>query len=219
MASIENRILTSHVYDKIKQMIDEGVLPPGSRINKRELEAMLGVSQTPINDALSRLAGEKFVVQESRRGYFVRSPSTRELVDLFAARAALEGMAARLCAEEAQSEQLEEIASCFADFHFPLSDEEYERYSVNDKHFHNLIVRCSCNSAIIEMSELFGVIIKSNQLGLVRPPSATIDEHRALIAALRARNPQEAQKVMTEHHLRSRDVLKSHLLEEETPEK
>ena len=214
MASIENRILTSHVYDKIKQMIDEGVLPPGSRINKRELEEVLGVSQTPINEALSRLAGEKFVVQESRRGYFVRAPSTRELVDLFAARAALEGMAARLCAQRGTTEEIEEIATCFEGFELPLSKAEHDRYAVNDKHFHNLVVHYSGNSAIIEMSELFGVIIKSNQLGLVRPPEDTLDEHRALIAALRGRDEEEAQRVMTEHHLRSREVLAEHLLQE-----
>lgn len=213
MASIEKRILANHVYDKIKQMIDDGALPPGSRIQKRELEEILGVSQTPINDALSRLVGEKFVVQENRRGYFVRLPSTQELVDLFAVRAAMEGMAARLCAEKAEDEQVEEIATCFSGFEFPLSQAEYDRYVANDKRFHGLIVRCSRNEVILEMSELFGVIIKSNQLGLVRPPSETISEHTALIAALRARDRHEAQRIMTEHHLRSRHVLEATLVD------
>ncbi len=214
MASIENRILASHVYDKIKQMIDEGVLPPGSRIKKKELEDVLGVSQTPINDALSRLVGEKFVVQENRKGYFVRSPSTKELIDLFAVRAALEGMAARLCAEKAGDEEIDQIEACFADVEFPMTPPRWERYAANDKHFHNLIVQCSQNGAIADMSELFGMIIKSNQLGLVRPPDETITEHRALIAALRRRDAEEAQRIMTEHLLRSRAVLEASATED-----
>lgn len=101
MSKIENKILTDLVYEKIKTMIDDGVLLPGSKVNKAELAEMLGVSQTPINDALSRLAGEKFIEQKSRQGYFVRAFSDAELCALFEVRGGLEGVAIRLCAENA----------------------------------------------------------------------------------------------------------------------
>lgn len=208
---IEKRILTNHVYDRIKELIDGRDLVPGERVNKRILAHKLGVSQTPVNDALSRLAGEGLVVQENRRGFFVRLPSASDLVELYAVRAALEGMAARLCAELATDQEIEVIALCFEGVSFPLSESETKRYAVCDKRFHNLVVQCSGNQTIKEMAGRFAVIIKSNLLGLVRPPADTIDEHRQLIAALTDRSAQQAQQLMMEHHLRTRRVLERQL--------
>lgn len=204
---IRNRKVSDHVYDTIKKMIDEGALPPGSKIQRKELEDQLGVSQTPINDALSRLAGEKLLYQENRRGYYVAAYSDEELVDLFAVRAAIEGIAARLCAECASETELADLVSHFCDYTFPITAEEHRRYAAEDKVFHNKVIRYSHNEAIRDMYANNGYIIKSNQRGLVRPPRETIGEHQDLIRALAARNAHDAWVVMTEHHLRSRTFL------------
>ena len=208
MALIESRILTDHVYDKIRLMIEDGVLKPGSKINKRELEVALGVSQTPINDALSRLSGQKIIEQRSRRGYFVRDYSCKELIDIFAARAAVEGMAARLCVENATDEEIDEITALFAGVSFPMDENAYHAYELNDRTFHSRVIRYSRNQMIAEMNEQFGYIVKAATKGLIRPPEDTIDEHRALIAALRARDARLAGELMTEHHMNSREVLR-----------
>ena len=141
MGLIESRILTDHVYEKIKLMIQDGVLKPGTKVNKKELEAELGVSQTPINDALNRLAGQKHIEQRNRRGYFVRQYTCKELIDLFAARGAIEGMAARLAVENATEEEVEQIARHFEDVSFPLSEDEYHAYERSDRRFHATVIR------------------------------------------------------------------------------
>jgi DNA-binding GntR family transcriptional regulator len=210
MALIESRILTDHVYDKIRLMIEDGVLKPGAKINKRELEIALGVSQTPINDALSRLSGQKIIEQRSRRGYFVRDYSCKELIDIFAARAAVEGMAARLCVDNATDEgDRRRSRHCSPDVSFPLDDEAYHEYEMNDRTFHSRVILYSRNQMIAEMNEQFGYIVKAATKGLIRPPEDTIDEHRAIVAALRARDARLAGELMTEHHMNSREVLKS----------
>ena len=207
MGLIETRILTDHVYETIKLMIRDGALKPGAKINKKELESLLGVSQTPINDALSRLAGQKHIEQRNRRGYFVRKYSCRELVDLFAARGAVEGMAARLAVENASDAEIEQITRFFADVSFPLSEAAYHAYERTDREFHSLLIEYSRNAIMQEINEQFGYIVRTATTGLVRPPEETIGEHRAIIAAIRERNPRLAGELMTEHHLRSRDVL------------
>ncbi|GAB4369974.1 MAG: GntR family transcriptional regulator [Spirochaetales bacterium] len=216
MSKIENKILTDLVYDKLKGMIDEGVLSPGQKINKLELSQMLGVSQTPINDALSRLAGEKYLEQRSRQGYFVRAFSDEELVALFEMRGALEGMAIRLCCENATPEQIEELAHCFEGFSFPLNEHTYQDYVHADKTFHEKVIRYSGNPILLELSRTSGYMIKSNMKGLTRPPAETYPEHLAMVQALKERNGEKAQQLMIQHHFRSRNVFRSKLKRKET---
>ncbi|MFQ3621375.1 MAG: GntR family transcriptional regulator [Spirochaetales bacterium] len=214
MTKIENKILTDLVYEKLKAMIDDGVLAPGQKINKLDLSKLLGVSQTPINDALSRLAGEKFLEQRSRQGYFVRAFSDEELVALFEMRGALEGMAIRLCCENATGDQILELSRCFESISFPLSERTYLDYIHADKTFHEKIIKYSGNPILEELSKSSGYMIKSNMKGLTRPPEETYPEHLAMIRALNQRNGDEAQTLMTQHHLRSRNVFRSKLLQQ-----
>lgn len=215
MSKIENKILTDLVYEKLKAMIDEGVLTPGEKINKLDLSRLLGVSQTPINDALSRLAGEKFLEQRSRQGYFVRAFTDEELVALFEMRGALEGMAIRLCCENATDEQLKELSRCFEGFSFPLDEKGYQEYVHADKTFHEKLIRYSGNPILWELSRTSGYMIKSNMKGLTRPPEETYPEHLAMIKALQDRNADEAQQLMIQHHLRSRNVFRAKLKQKE----
>lgn len=208
MGRVENRVLAEHVYDAIKRMIEDGVLAPGTKVKKRELAVALGVSQTPINEALNRLTGEKYLFQESRRGYFVGFYSDAVLADLFAVRAAVEGIAVRLCAEEATDEELAEICNAFSSFEMPLSSEELRRYEQSDIEFHRAIIRYSHNEAIENLSHNHGYITKTLQRGLVRPPAETLPEHLAIIEALASRDGEAVQRLMTEHHMESRRHLK-----------
>ncbi len=211
MTKIENKILTNLVYEKLKFMIDDGVLIPGQKINKLDLSKILGVSQTPINDALSRLAGEKLIEQRSRQGYFVRAFTDEELCALFEMRGALEGMAIRLCCENALDEEIENVARCFEDFSFPLTEKTYTDYVHADKLFHEKIILFSGNPILRELSETSSYMIKSNMKGLTRPPEETYPEHQAMIEALRKRDGERAQSIMIQHHINSRNVFRSKL--------
>ena len=78
---IDNTSLKSYVYNEIKQMIYAGKFPLDQKINKAELAEHFNSSLTPINDALNRLVGEKFLTLESRKGYFVREFSVEEMIE------------------------------------------------------------------------------------------------------------------------------------------
>ncbi len=213
MKKIENSNLTDAVYARLKSMILEGMLVPGARINKKELSESLAVSPTPINEAVSRLAGEGLIQQRSRQGFFVRTFDDRSLADLFAVRAGLEGIAVRLCVMEASDEDLERLGGFFAQFKAPVPPTQTYAYMEEDIAFHKAILDIAGVDLIKEINANFGYTLRSYEFGLVRPPSDSIGEHHAIIEAVRARDPVKAGDLMIKHHLASRKVLIAKLRE------
>jgi DNA-binding GntR family transcriptional regulator len=209
MSKIEFKALSDQVYDKIRRMIDDGLLVPGGKINKLALSETLGVSQTPINDALSRLTGERLVEQRSRHGYFVHAYSWEELMPIFELRAGLEGMAIRLCVENKQPSQMRRLTHAFDGFEAQVPESRHDDYLRADKLFHESIIEYSGNPFLLELMRSSGYLLKSNRRGLVRPPSETLPEHRAIIDAVLRRDAREAQEQAILHLLRSRDFMRT----------
>jgi len=208
MSQIEKRALSDLVYERIRTMIDDGLLPAGTKVNKPELAERLGVSQTPINDALSRLAGERLIEQRARQGFYVRSYTYAELVPLYELRAALEGMAMRLCVESRAPQELGELVHAFDNFELPVPDSSRDAYTHADRIFHESIIRLSGNSFLIDLARTTAFLTKSNVRGLVRPPDETLPEHRAIIEAVLRRDAVAAHEQLVLHMLRSRDRLR-----------
>lgn len=212
MRRVENKALRNYVYDHIREMIDQGDLPIGKKIDKSELAERLGVSQTPIHDALNQLVGEKFLEQRPRDGYYIREFNAVEFCELFEMRAGLEGIAVRLCCENATDEQLRVLTSAFDEFSLPMDDELVHHYYEIDRRFHEDIVVFSGNGFILESLKTTGFQARTYQKGLVRGPDITLHEHRMVVEAIKARDGERAQQQMIWHLLGSRDVFKALLL-------
>ena len=97
-------------YRILRDMITSGELAPGERVTERGLAARLGVSPTPIREAISRLTHERLLLRVDGRTLQVAAPSLRQLREMSLIHAALSGVAARLAAEYASKEELDEIA-------------------------------------------------------------------------------------------------------------
>jgi DNA-binding GntR family transcriptional regulator len=216
MPRIENKALRNYVYDHIRELIDQGVLPVGKKIDKSDLSQRFGVSQTPINDALNRLVGENYLEQKSRKGYFIREFNISEFCELFEMRAGLEGVAVRLCCENATDEQLQTLVTAFDEFALPVDEVGLKRYYESDRRFHENIVLFSGNHFILESLRTTGFQARTYQKGLVRGPDITLYEHRMVVEALKVRDGERAQQQMVWHLLGSRDVFKARLLQQET---
>jgi DNA-binding GntR family transcriptional regulator len=212
MRRVENKALRNYVYDHIREMIDQGDLPIGKKIDKSKLAERLGVSQTPIHDALNQLVGEKFLEQRPRDGYYIREFNTVEFCELFEMRAGLEGIAVRLCCENATDEQLRILTSAFDEFSLPMDEELVHHYYEIDRRFHEDIVVFSGNGFILESLKTTGFQARTYQKGLIRGPDITLHEHRMVVEAIKVRDGERAQQQMIWHLLGSRDVFKALLL-------
>jgi len=208
MVKIKNDHLVDLVYEKVKQMILDGALIPGEKINKVELANILRVSITPVNEVVNRLAGEKLIDKINGSGYFVKKLTFEDLKEFFAVRAGLEGIAIRLFVNTLSDKKLDAFNNIFNKFVLPLDEKENMGYLKADQEFHEKIIELCGNSIIIDFNKNFNFVMKSYQKGLIRPPEETLSEHLEIIKAIMERNGQKAQELITSHHLKSREVLK-----------
>lgn len=225
MKRIESTIVADEVYRRIRMLIIEGKIPEGTRIDRKALADALGVSLTPVNVATARLLGERFLERRNgtgreNEGLFVPERPTAELVHVFAVRAGIEGIAARLCVERAIAgeslDKFEMLCASFSEYRdrdlsVPFTAEEREIYLDADKNFHEMLIEYADNPILSDIDSNLGCIHRSYIKGLIRLPEETLPEHREIIAAFVARDPELAQRLVIVHHLRSRDVLKASL--------
>lgn len=149
----------SRVIVRIREMILHGELAPGHRVREVELAGALGVSRTPVREALPILAQEGMLTQLDTRGFVVREFTPQEIMDAIDVRGVMEGLAARILAEQGPArrvmqalyECLHEGDDIFAKRHLVESDEE--RYGDMNKQFHSLIVQGAGSKVIADALE------------------------------------------------------------------
>lgn len=206
MQILDTRSLSDHIYLRIRTLILDGEYKPGEKIEKQALARQLEVSQTPINDALNRLAGEKYLEQRSRQGYFVRTYTAQDMKEMYEVRAGLEGIAVELCIERCPDDVIERLCRSFDGYELPIAGRKLTAYTLTDQKFHSTIIVHAGNELIASMNESFGYLMKSYQKGLARPPEETLPEHRDILAAMRARDGRRARDLMVLHHKRSAEI-------------
>lgn len=209
MKKIQNLSLAEAVYERVKAMIVHGELMPGTLVNKKELAETLSVSMTPVNEAISRLAGEKLIQQRDRQGLYIRSFDDRALADLYAVRAGLEAIAIRLCVMEGSGEDLKRLELFFQGYTLPVPASRTREYTDEDMAFHTTIMEIARIPMLADIEGFYGYMKKSYSHGLMREPSDTLNEHRSIIEAVKRKDAQLACELMMAHHLKSRERLLS----------
>jgi DNA-binding GntR family transcriptional regulator len=207
MSAIRRTVVSVEIYEEIKKALFNGEWAPGSRIDRKALAERFGISQTPINDALNRLTGEGIVESRLRDGFFVPDYNDEELADLFTARAGFESIAARLCAEEGPEAERRSFLDLFERFGETVQPGMEAAYLAADKEFHSRIIRLAGSSRLVEVEASFGLSGRSYEHGLVRSPSDTLSEHKAIVDAIVRGDGRAAQLGMAEHLLRTRYYL------------
>ena len=205
----------SRVIVRIREMILHGELPPGERVREVELAAKLGVSRTPVRESLPILAQEGVLTQLDTRGFVVRAFTPQEIMDAIDVRGALEGLAARMLAEQGPSrrlihslhECLREGDEIFANGHLVLADEA--RYGEMNRQFHALIVQGAGSKVVAEAIERNGRIpfasahaIAFDKIDLPRMYDHLLYSHRqhhAIVQALENGESSRVAALVVEH--------------------
>nr|WP_250152140.1 GntR family transcriptional regulator [Ancylobacter radicis] len=202
-----NTSLRTLAYDAIKKAITEMDLygqETEIRLDERQLSQDLGVSRTPIREALTVLEQEGFVRSVPRRGIFVVRKSKREIIDMIIVWAALESMAARLATSRASDRELASLRDMFHDFEGEAPTEHMNEYSDANIRFHQTIIGLGGCEMIGEMTANLFIHIRGIRAVSVRQENRSersLQEHRAIIAALVARDADLAERLVREHTL------------------
>ena len=192
--------------DAIKRAITEMDIyghPTEIRLDERTLSDDLGVSRTPIREALTVLEQEGFVRSLPRRGVYVVRKTRREVVEMITVWAAIESMAAAMAASRATPEQLRGLRALFEDFEAdPLR--RPDDYNAANMAFHKAIIRLSGCELMSELTENLFIHMRSIRSVTMQQSdraSRSIRDHLAIIAALEQRDAGLAERLVREHTL------------------
>jgi DNA-binding GntR family transcriptional regulator len=211
----EHENLDQKAYSILKDMIIERKLLPGQKIPQEKLARDLGISRTPLVSALKFLEQEKLVESVPRKGFFVRLFSKEEMVYIFELREVLEGLAARRAAAKITDPQIIQLNSFFQHFAKQKNISDYKGYAREDRKFHNFVIDVGAKEFLKSILLTTNIISFSYQVlhseGLVRPPNETIQEHLAVIGAIKERDSEAAEYLMRQHFKKSLAYLKQEI--------
>ena len=174
------------------------------RLDERSLAEELGISRTPVREAMAQLEREGFVRSVPRRGIYVVRKSRREVIELITAWAALESMAARLITENATDEEIASLRRMFATFENGEVGAHLDEYSEINIEFHQTIIRLSRNAVLVDLADnLFTHVrmIRRKTIGEKDRADRSIRDHMHIIEALEARDTTRAEALVRDHAL------------------
>lgn len=193
-ASLRDVIVGLNVYEQ----------PGEVRLDERRLAQDLGISRTPVREAMAQLEREGFVRSVPRRGIYVVRKTKEEVIEMITAWAALESMAARLIATGGSDEEIGRLRAMFARFENGTPHAKLDEYSEINIEFHQTIIRMSRNSVLIRLAEnLFTHMrmIRRKTIGEQDRADRSIRDHMNIIQALEMRDADRAADLVRDHAL------------------
>ena len=207
--------LKEHIYGVLRDaLLDLDVYSRSSdlRLDERRMAEQLGVSRTPVREALNRLEQEGFVTIQARKGIFINKKELPETLELIKVWAALESMAARLACEEATNEEIGRLRGIAAQFSQDRAKANLDEYSEANIKFHGTVMRISGCSKLQELGDDVFTHLKPIRRRAMRDSARTdrsAVDHMNIIEAIESRNVDLAGQLVREHTFRLHDYIKS----------
>ena len=192
--ALKDTIVSLNVYEQ----------PDEVRLDERQLASDLGISRTPVREAMAQLEREGFVRSVPRRGIYVVRKSKREVIEMITAWAALESMAARLITTNASNEEIATLRKMFSTFENGQARAHLDEYSEVNIEFHQAIIRMSRNGVLIDLAANLFMhmrMIRRKTIGEQDRVDRSIRDHMNIIEALEARDTERAEDLVRNHAL------------------
>lgn len=198
---IHNISLADQVFEQLENEILTGKYPYGDVLTEMRLSQELGVSRTPIREALRRLEQEG-IIADSGKGMKVLGITREDIQDIYEIRLRLEGLAARWAAERADEAMLDELSNILDLQEFYVSREDSIHTRDMDTRFHETLYRSSGSAILFNtLMPLHKRVMKFRRVSLEKSGRAaqSTQEHRAILEALCAGDAEEAERLTTAH--------------------
>jgi DNA-binding GntR family transcriptional regulator len=216
MPTAKEPTLNRQVYNEVLRQLLDGEIPLGMQLDERTLAARIGVSRTPVREAIIQLVREGLVDYFPYRGHFVKMWSPKEVNDLFEVRKVLEALAVRLAVRKLSQDDLDELRAIVNDVQDALRRGDIEGFSEADRLFHNTIIQKTGNQTLIDALDRLACQIQVIRTIANRAPDLVermLSEWPRILAALEARNAEHSAQLMLEHIEDARKTVVGHLQE------
>lgn len=202
--------LYQEVAERLRERIFSHELPPGTWVDEQALAQQYGISRTPLREALKVLASEGLVKLKPRRGCYVTEISARDLDEVFAVMALLEGECVAAAARTADAAALQRLQEVHAELEAAAAAGDINRYFEANQAFHAELQRIADNRWLIQVVEDLRKVIKLSRhhsLSAEGRLQASLVEHREILDALLARDAGRAEALMRSHIRSGREAL------------
>lgn len=202
MASSRHQTLNWHVYNDVVQLILSGRFAPGARLDEQLIADELGVSRTPLREAIAKLVKDGLVEHRPYRGNFVRSFTVKQAHDLYEVRKGLESMAVRLATPRLDAASIDRLHAILADIDDALKRGDLMDYAWADQRFHDSIAEFSANDTLIDLLSQLRGQVQLIRMMANRDPSVveiTAMERPGIVHAMVAGDANQASHLMEEH--------------------
>lgn len=200
MAKISRKVLSSQVYETLREMIAQHRFQPGCWLNVERLSKELNVSRTPVWEAVRRLEMEGLVNNIPYRGVFMTEMTLRRAFELYEVREALEGLAGRLAAQHMNEKTHERMAESLQNQLRSIEDGDVVAYSQSDFEFHAIIHKMSHNSVLQEMLESLKAKMQPINMD-VRPILHRLyQDHNQILSALQSGDAEATDRIIRRHN-------------------
>jgi DNA-binding GntR family transcriptional regulator len=206
VASQEEQRLAERAYEALRARILDLRLLPGQLVVEPDIAAELGMSRTPVREALARLRFEGLVAASPRRGFVVTVPTVEAMREVYEVIAGIEGQAVKLAAERADAGVISRLEEALARQEAALAREDLASWTEADAAFHRLLREAAGNRTMLELMRQFDGQLHRARIAAIhlRPtPRRSTDEHRAVLEAIKARDADRARRLHLAHRERA----------------
>lgn len=204
------RSLGQSVFESLKRAIIQGDFSPGSRVVESRLAAALGISRTPVREAIHKLEREGLLHQDPKRGFFVAGLGRSDIEETFGIRSVLESYAARLAAIRHLEGELQPLEAKLEDYQQCLDRGDLGTLPKINTEFHDLLYGLSRSPRLVKMiNDLRDQIYRFRLVILKVRVMAELSnrDHRLMLGAMKDRNAEGVETLVKEHILRGRDIV------------
>ncbi len=197
-----NLSLRDMVFITLREAILKGVFKPGDRLMEISLAKEMGVSRTPVREALQKLEKERLVNILPRKGVFVASITKEDVKDVLEVRKHLEELVVVLSCERATKEDINEMLERKAEFESAINTGDITRMAEADVAFHNVIYKSTGNQSLIEVLKNLHEKMYRYRMEHLKDKEgrkSLINEHDRLIEAIRTKNEDAAKEIINNH--------------------
>jgi len=195
-------LLSQKVYRALKTEIIKGSLKPGTKLSEGKIAEQMGVSRTPVREALKELAAEGFVKMNPNQAVAVSNASVEDVQEVLQIRGVLEGLAARLTTKTINEEEIKELEKYQKRMEQYTNKDDVLAFSEMDAEFHELILNICGNNRLIQIRKNLSDQAHRYRIRSLSVPGRlkySLKEHQEIVEALKRKDAEQADRLSQKH--------------------